>query len=129
MRIVVIGTEAMAHKLSARYGTPFFSVGADTDAERLEGLCAASNWIAVAQTAPEQPELLERADAVMICMEAQAVRAMRRLLGRPQRTPEVSAEQVSALRKSCPGTVLIYGERAALRYPESAGLAQSADFV
>lgn len=129
MRIVVIGTEAMAHKLSARYGTPFFLVGEDMDAVRLEGLCAASNWIAVAQTAPEQPMLLERADAVMICMEAQAARAMRKLFGRPQRTPELSPEQIAALRQACPGTVLIYGERAALRYPESAGLAQSADFI
>ena len=99
MRIVVIGTEAMAHKLSARYGTPFFLVGEDMDAVRLEGLCAASNWIAVAQTAPEQPMLLERADAVMICMEAQAARAMRKLFGRPQRTPELSPEQIAALRQ------------------------------
>ncbi len=129
MRIVVIGTERLAQKLSARYGTPFFPVSADMEPARLERLCAASNWIAVARSAPEQPVLLERADAVMICMEARAERALRQLLRRPHPMPDVPPEQVAALTQICPRTVLIYGEGAALRYPESAGLAQGADFV
>lgn len=129
MRIVVIGTELTAQKLSAKYATPFFSVTADMEAARLERLCAAANWIAVAQSAPEQSALLERADAVMICMEAQAARAMHRLLRRSHRIPDVPPEQVTALKQVCPRTVMVYGERAALRYPDSAGLAQGADFV
>lgn len=129
MRVIVIGTQSMAQNLSARYGVPFFAASGNLEGDRLEQLRAAPGWIAVAPTAPEQEELLSRADAVMICLESRISRLLRRLFGRPERLPAPAPEQILRMKQICPHVVITYGQRAALRYPESAGLADGADFV